>query len=97
MGNRRFADLFSERIEPYAGGAAIAIELLLQEYVSHIHINDLNKSIYAFWYSVLHYTDTLCKLIMDTPVDMDIWNKQKQIQMKSKDADILTLGFSTFF
>ncbi len=36
-----------EYVEPYAGGAAIALELLFQEYVTRIHINDLSESVYA--------------------------------------------------
>ena len=36
-------------VEPYAGGAAIALELLFHEYVSCVHINDISKPIYAFW------------------------------------------------
>jgi DNA adenine methylase len=36
-----------EYVEPYAGGAAIAFELLLHEYVSHVHINDISRPVYA--------------------------------------------------
>jgi len=84
-------------IEVYAGGAAIAIELLIQEYASHIYINDFNKSIHAFWFCVLNETEALCKLIADTPVTMDTWHKQKNIQNNPNEVDILSLGFSTFF
>ena len=45
--------LDGEYVEPYAGGAAIAMELLFHEYVSRVHINDLSRPIYAFWKSVL--------------------------------------------
>ena len=38
-------------VEVYAGGAAIAWNLLFEEYVQHVHINDLDKHIYSFWYS----------------------------------------------
>lgn len=43
--------------EPFAGGASLAISLLLQNYVSNIHLNDLDRSIYAFWHSVLESTE----------------------------------------
>jgi DNA adenine methylase len=83
-------------VEPYAGGAGIAINLLLLEYASCIHLNDLNPSIYSFWHSVVHDPEGLCRLITDTPVTMDEWHRQKAIQ--SSDApSILELGFSTFF
>lgn len=35
-------------VEPYAGGAAVALSLLMDEYVSRIIINDKDRSIYAF-------------------------------------------------
>lgn len=66
--------------EPYAGGAAIALSLLFQDYVSKVYINDLNLSVYAFWSSVVHRSDALCKMIDEVDVSMDEWHHQKQIQ-----------------
>ena len=48
-------------IEPYVGGASVALSLLFNEYVSRIIINDKDRSIYAFWYSVLFDTENLCR------------------------------------
>jgi DNA adenine methylase len=84
-------------IEPYAGGAGIALHLLFSGYASHVHINDLNKSIYAFWQLVLEDTDNLCRLISDTPVDMDNWLRQQEVQAHPERHSALELGFSTFF
>lgn len=83
--------------EPFAGGAGVALSLLLQEYVIHVHINDLNKSVYSFWHSVLNSTDELCKMISDTPVTMEEWYKQRSIQRNPDELSLLELGFSTFF
>ncbi|MBN8521912.1 MAG: DNA adenine methylase [Alphaproteobacteria bacterium] len=83
--------------EPYAGGASIALGLLIEDYVSEIHINDFDKSIYSFWYAALRETDEFIKRIWDTPVNMKEWKKQKLIQEKKDDYDYLDLGFSTFF
>ncbi len=83
--------------EVYAGGAGIAVELLLEGYSEEIHINDLNHSIYAFWFSVLNFTDELCKMIQDTPVTIEEWIAQKEIQKNFKSHSVLELGFSTFF
>src|SRR5664279_360819 len=58
--------LDGEYIEPYAGGAAIALELLFQEYVSRIHINDVSRRVHAFWKAVLDHTDVFCKLVRST-------------------------------
>ncbi len=57
--------LDGEYVEPYAGGAAIAFELLFQEYVSRIHINDISRPVYAFWKSVLDDTERLSRLVRD--------------------------------
>ncbi len=84
-------------IEPYAGGAGLAFHLLFSGHASHIHINDLSKSIYAFWYSVIENTDSLCRLICDTPVNINSWQRQRNIQNRHDQHSILELGFSTFF
>ena len=85
-------------IEPYAGGAGVAISLLLNNDVDRIMINDFDKSIYAFWYSVLYETENLIDLIEQTEISIDEWYKQKEIQ-KNKTAtnNLLKLGFSTLF
>lgn len=86
-------------IEPYAGGASVALALLQSEYAHTIHINDIDRSIYAFWHSVLHEPEDLCRLISDTPVTMTEWERQKEVQKRKEDKNtsLLELGFSTFF
>lgn len=84
-------------IEPFAGGAGIAIRLLFENKVQSIIINDVDKSIYSLWYSILYYTDELCELIENTVVNMSEWEKQKNIQKNKDNSSILDLGFSTFF
>jgi DNA adenine methylase len=86
-----------EYVEPYCGGAAVALELLFHEYVSRVHINDISKPIYAFWKSVLDHTDQLCKLIRDTPLTIRTWDKQKRIFSSESGFNLLELGFATFF
>lgn len=83
--------------EPYAGGAGLAINLLLHSYASCIHLNDLNASVYAFWRSVLQHPDELSKKIRDIKVTMKEWHKQKAIQADPDNHGELELGFSTFF
>lgn len=83
--------------EPYAGGASIALGLLIEDYVSEIHINDYDKSIYSFWYALLRHTDAFIQRVWDTPISMKEWQKQKIIQKNKDDYDHLDLGFSTFF
>ncbi|WP_373232974.1 DNA adenine methylase [Cohnella sp.] len=83
-------------VEPFAGGAGVALSLLFNEYMSRIVINDLNSSIHAFWYSVLNHTQELCELIEETNVTVVEWQNQKLVQ-ENGNASLLELGFSTFF
>lgn len=85
-----------EYVEPYAGGASVALALLFEEYASHIHINDLNPSVAAFWRTVLNATEDLCDLIANTPVTVDEWERQRAVQA-NPEAEETALGFSTFF
>lgn len=84
-------------VEPYAGGASVALSLLLNEYASKVIINDIDISIYAFWHSVLNETEALCKLIANTAVTVKNWEKQKKIQKNRSTHSLLKVGFSTFF
>jgi DNA adenine methylase len=84
-------------MEPYAGGAGLAINLLLLQYASCIHLNDIDRSVFAFWHSALHATDELCKNIRDVRVNMTEWRKQRAIQQDRANQGLLELGFSTFF
>jgi DNA adenine methylase len=86
-----------EYVEPYCGGAAVALELLFHEYVSRVHINDISKPLHAFWKSVLNHTDELCRLICDTPLTVRAWDKQKRVFSNAADYSLLELGFATFF
>jgi DNA adenine methylase len=88
------SDLYAE---PYAGGSAIAFNLLLAGDVSRIAINDISASVFAFWHSVLHRTDELSQLIVDTPRTVDEWDRQKRIFARGDVGNHLELGFSMFF
>jgi len=90
-------DIKGEYIEPYAGGAAVALFLLMEGYVSSITINDFDRSIFALWYSILNYTDDFCRLIKKTKINIKNWKKFKSIQKNKQKASLLELGFSTFF
>jgi DNA adenine methylase len=86
-----------EYVEPYAGGAGIALELLFQEYVTKIHINDLSAPVYSFWKAALNDTDELCRLIKNTRLSMASWDRQKRIFSNPRSHSYVDLGFATFF
>lgn len=84
-------------VEPYAGGASVALSLLIDEYASNVIINDFDRSIYAFWHCVLYDTEKFCRTIRDTSVNMSTWHIQKEIQKQKTNVELHELGFSTFF
>lgn len=84
-------------IEPFAGGAGVALKLLLNGDVNRIILNDYDRAIFAFWHSVLYETDALIDLIIKTPITMECWYQQKEIQNQKETSPLLALGFSTLF
>jgi DNA adenine methylase len=84
-------------VEPYSGGASVALFLLLEGFVEKITLNDRDRSIYAFWHSVLNKTNQLCELIESAELTIDEWRNQREIQSNKKTSDLLQLGFSTFY
>jgi DNA adenine methylase len=84
-------------VEPFAGGASVALFLLLEGYVKHITINDKDRSIYAFWHSVIDNCEQLCDLIDSTEINIKTWHFQREIQKNKDTASLLELGFSTLF
>ena len=88
--------LGSEYVEPYAGGASVGLSLLFEEYASHIHINDLDQSVYTFWKVVLQRPDDLCGRIAAARLGVREWDRQRQVQ-SATDPDELDLAFSTLY
>lgn len=86
-----------EYCEPYAGGAGLALRLLSDGYVRSVHLNDIDPAIYSFWKSVFLNNDHFCRLVEQTPVNIDEWYRQREIWKTCDPDDHLKLGFSTFF
>ncbi len=84
-------------IEPFCGGAAVALELLLKDVVKKIIINDVDYTIFCFWDSILNHTEEFIFLIRNTDVTIDEWNIQKNIRNNLENYNSLEIGFSTFF
>lgn len=90
-------DITGHYVEPYAGGASVALYLLFNGYVKEITINDQDRAIYAFWYSILNHTEKFCNKIKKTEVNINNWKRFKTIQKNKEKASLFELGFATFF
>ena len=84
-------------IEPFAGGAGIAVELLLRDVVSRIVINDYDKGIWSFWKAILTETERFINEIRTVPLTMDEWEKQRAICLRYNKKYSFELGFATFY
>lgn len=84
-------------IEPFAGGAGIAMELLLRNVISRIVINDYDKAVWSFWKAILTETDRFVEEIRKVPLTVDEWQKQHEILVTKNDKYSFELGFAAFY
>lgn len=84
-------------LEPYAGGAGVALELLFHGHASHVHINDLDPAVHSFWTAVTKYSEELLDLLHSTPVTMDEWFKWRAVLRGETKASLVECGFATLF
>ena len=83
--------------EPYAGGAGLALKLLYNEYVNEIYINDLEKSIYCLWKTLIENNLIFCDWLEDVEVSIDNWQFYKSIQQNADKHSEIEVAKSTFF
>ncbi len=84
-------------VEPFAGGAGVALSLLLNSIVNEIVINDYDKAIYSVWRALLTETNRFIELIEDTPLNIEEWRAQKRIYDEEGGRYSLKLGFAAFY
>lgn len=84
-------------VEPYAGGAGAALALLVSGQVQRIAINDLDPAIFAFWTSVVTHPDEFTKRVKTIDLNVDEWEKQRNVYLNADRDDYLNLGFATFY
>lgn len=84
-------------VEPFVGGAGLALNLLFSKTVNNIYLNDNDRAIWAFWYCVLNHSEALIERIQMVDVSIPTWRIQKAIYLDKENADVLDLGFATLF
>ena len=82
--------------EPFAGGAGASLALLLQRETHHIHLNDLDQAIYAFWHSATFQSECFLRHLDQSPISLDEWKRWRHIY-RSADASLLERGFAAFY
>ena len=84
-------------LEPYAGGAGVALNLLFQGVASHIHINDLDPAVFDFWQAITTSADEVLQLLHDTPINLEQWIYWRAVLRREMDVDLAKRGFATLF
>lgn len=84
-------------IEPFAGGAGVALSLLLENKVDKIVINDYDKAIYSFWRAVKEDTASLLELVAGAQLSIEEWRRQKEIYTYHNKKYSIELGFAAFY
>lgn len=99
-----FADLIAHLglahpvyVEPYAGGAGAGVALLRQGLIDQLVINDIDSTVYAFWYCVKHHTSWLIEQVRTVPLTIDEWKHQRAIYQEEDDTDLRSLGLAFFY
>lgn len=71
-------------IEPFAGGASVALQLLLDGSVDQIILMDIDPRVAYFWNAVFFDTDWLVDQIESIEVTIEKWHEFKQFQPITK-------------
>lgn len=91
-------DISETYVEPFAGGAGVALYLLFHDDVDRIILNDYDPSIFSIWYAILNYKDEFIDLVDRTPVTIEEWNHQKKVHLKYfREPHSLKNAFATFY
>jgi len=71
---------------------------LFDGHASHIHINDLDPAVHAFWLAATSFPEEMLKLVRDTPITMDQWHYWRDIMLsQDQSLSIAERGFATLF
>jgi DNA adenine methylase len=79
--NMQHVDIF---IEPFAGGASVALQLLCDGVVDRIGLADIDPMISSFWWCVFYDTEWLVRVVEDAVITIDNWYKVKHSEPRSR-------------
>ena len=83
-------------VEPFAGGAGVALALLFEGTVSSVVINDFDRAIASFWKAVLAEPDRFAEKIRTVPLTVEEWKRQRGIY-EACNRYSFEYGFSAFY
>src|SRR5437660_9988558 len=78
--------------EAYAGGAGIAIELLISGEANRIHLNDKCYAVYSFWRSIVDNAHEFCRRIRSASLTIKEWRRQREIFVRQSEFEMIEVG-----
>lgn len=84
-------------VEPFVGGAAVAIGLLSRGIADRAVIGDIDPAVAAFWRGVFFHNEEFVDRVRECAVTIDAWHGHWQTLNAESVNDDLQLGFSAFF
>lgn len=84
-------------VEPFAGGAGLALKLLFCHDVDELILNDIDENIYLFWHECLYNTEPLCQRVYDTTPSIEEWERQRKIFQQAGSYSSLDRAYATLF
>jgi len=84
-------------VEPFCGGASVALDLLYNERVSNIVLNDIDYRLFSFWDAILNKPEEFCDQLRRTPVTMAERENQMEIYRHPEQYSSFFVGFACFF
>jgi DNA adenine methylase len=83
--------------EPFAGGAGVAMALLLTGRVETVFLNDIDPAVRAFWVSIVRDNREFVRMVSGIPLTADEWARQRAIYQRKDIKNSLALGFAMFY
>lgn len=83
-------------VEPFCGGAGLAIKLLVLGEVSRVVLNDLDPAVYSAWDAIVRHPDELCEFIRSVDLSVGEWERQRKVYRESRSPSV-TLGKAAFY
>lgn len=84
-------------VEPYAGGAGVAMELLFSGKVARVHLNDKCPQLLMFWESLRDDPERFAHRIDSAVLNVDEWKKMRTIIQRFENYSREDVGFAFFY
>ncbi|MCB4787048.1 DNA adenine methylase [Delftia sp. Lp-1] len=84
-------------LEPYAGGAGVALVLLFDGLVEQVHINDADPAVAIFWRIAVSQPQNLLEMVANEVVNIEAWHHWRAVMRGEVLANDVEKAFATLF